>query len=52
MIHSTCEQNMEDVVVAAEQIVNVNNLGNVKINMHIKKENWKKEKEWLERQAC
>lgn len=43
MIHSTCEQNMEDVVTVARQIINVNNLGNVKINMYVKEESWNKE---------
>lgn len=33
MIHSTCEQNMEDVVTVAGQIININNLGNVKKNV-------------------
>ena len=38
MIHSTYEQNMEDVVTDARKIINVNNLGNVKINMYVKEE--------------
>lgn len=38
---------MKDVVTLAGQIMNVNNLGSIKVNMQLKEESWKKEKGWL-----